>query len=62
MKPALIIAAIVLFCTGCAVPNMGAPEMTAHDTAANTSANYNFKGNLNHANGDDCWYRCFWRM
>lgn len=57
MKSALIIASVLLLCTGCVAP----PPHGPNDTVANTTASYNFKGNLNHAHGDDCWYNCFWR-
>ena len=46
MKAFIVITTIALLCTGCARPQQG------------SEANYNFKGNLNHQNGDDCWYRC----
>jgi hypothetical protein len=56
MRSALIIAVIVLGCSGCA---QTAPLRGASDTQANTSANYDFKGDLTAHGGSNCWYYCF---
>jgi hypothetical protein len=55
MRAALMIAAIVLSCSGCAGP---APALHGNDTQANTSANYDFKGDLTEHGGSTCWWYC----
>ena len=55
MRAALIIAAIVLSCSGCAGT---APPLHGNDTIANTTANYDFKGDLTAHGGTDCFWYC----
>jgi coenzyme F420-reducing hydrogenase gamma subunit len=54
MKFALIAAMIVFGCSGCAVKTTNFDS----DTVANTSANYDYKGNITRDGGTDCWYYC----
>ena len=56
MRTALIVAMVVFCCSGCAA---GDPPHFASDTIANTTANYDFKGDLTAHGGTDCWYYCF---
>jgi hypothetical protein len=48
MKFSFIAAMLVFGCSGCAVS----------DTVANTSANYDYKGDITRDGGTDCWYYC----
>ncbi len=55
MRAALMIAVIALSCCGCTGP---APPLQGNDTLANTSANYDFKGDLTEHGGSACWWYC----
>lgn len=54
MKPLLVIAVMAFCCSGCTAL---APH-SASDTAANTTANYDYKGDITRDGGTDCWYYC----
>jgi hypothetical protein len=56
MKFALVIAVVVLGVSGCAG---GAPPLGPSDTAANTTASYDYKGDITRDGGTPCWYSCF---
>ena len=55
MKSLLVIAAVALGCSSCT--DMAAPHF-ANDTVANTTANYDYKGDITRDGGSTCWYYC----
>ena len=54
MKPLLIIAVMAFCCSGCAVEG----PHSASDTVANSTASYDYKGDITRDGGTDCWYYC----
>lgn len=54
MKFALAVALLALGCSGCVVE----PSHSPSDTVANTTANYDYKGDITRDGGTDCWYYC----
>lgn len=54
MKLALAIALLALGCCSCAVQT----PHGADDTVANTTASYDYKGDITRDGGTDCWYYC----
>ena len=55
MKSLLVIAMVAFACSGCTDI---APPHSPNDTAANTTANYDYKGDITRDGGSDCWYYC----
>ena len=56
MKFALIAAVMVVGCSGCAAVQ---PTHVGSDAVANTTASYDYKGDITRDGGTDCWYYCF---
>jgi hypothetical protein len=54
MKLALAIALLAFTCSGCAVET----PHSASDTVANTTASYDYKGDITRDGGTKCWYYC----
>jgi hypothetical protein len=54
MKFALVAALLAFGCSGCAVETPHSPN----DTVANTTASYDYKGDITRDGGTDCWYYC----
>ena len=54
MKFALAVIVLALGCCGCAVETSQFPN----DTPANTTASYDYKGDITRDGGADCWYYC----
>jgi PBP1b-binding outer membrane lipoprotein LpoB len=54
MKITLVIAFLAFACSGCAVQTPHFPN----DAPANTTASYDYKGDITRDGGTDCWYYC----
>jgi PBP1b-binding outer membrane lipoprotein LpoB len=54
MKFAQAVALLAFGCSGCAAPTPHSPS----DTVANTTASYDYKGDITRDGGTNCWYYC----
>jgi hypothetical protein len=55
MKFTWAVVVLALGCSGCAA--VETPH-SPNDTVANTTANYDYKGDITRDGGTDCWYYC----